>query len=185
MNSETKKNLINQKTLFLILITFSLLYSFNYIAIINVRGQTVTDISVQTAYNMIANTTQYPDLVILDVRNYDEFNLEHLHNATLIPVHELPTRFSELEPYNETEIIVYCRTGVRSRQGSDVLAANNFTKVYNMLGGISAWKEAGYEVWTKGSAFISFSFNIFVLATLGIAIFLIMYFKVKKKFTIH
>jgi len=150
--------------------------------IIKVKGQTVTNISVHTAYDMITNTTQYPDLIILDVRNYNEFNLEHLYNATLIPLNELATRISELEPYNDTEIIVYCRTGVRSQQGSDILVANNFTKVYNMLGGITAWKEAGYEVWTRS---ISFSFNHFVVITLGIIIALIIYFKFKKKFIIH
>lgn len=41
---------------------------------------------------------------------------------------------------------MYCRSGVRSVIASEILDAHNFTKVYNMLGGIQAWQSAGYPV---------------------------------------
>jgi len=108
-----------------------------------------TDISVHVANDMINNNTGYPDLLILDVRGQGEYDINHLHDALLIPLSGLASRLDEIESYNETEIIVYCRLGVRSLQGSDLLVANNFTKVFNMLGGITAWIEAGYDYWSN------------------------------------
>ena len=108
-----------------------------------------TDISVHVANEMINNNTGYPDLLIIDVREQWEYDISHLHDSFLIPLGELESRLDEIESYNETEIIVYCRTGVRSQEGSDILVANNFTKVFNMLGGITAWIDAGYDYWSN------------------------------------
>jgi hypothetical protein len=54
----------------------------------------------------------------------------------------------ELEEYVNDEIIVYCRSGYRSQIACQILAEHNFTKVCNMLGGILAWIEAGYSIYT-------------------------------------
>jgi rhodanese-related sulfurtransferase len=107
-----------------------------------------TDISVHVANDMIHNNTGYPDLLILDVREQWEYDINHLHDALLLPLGEIASRLDEIESYNETEIIVYCRTGNRSQIGSDLLVSNNFTKVFNMLGGITAWIDAGYDYWS-------------------------------------
>lgn len=104
-----------------------------------------TDIDVVTANNMITNGT-YPDLVILDVRTQGEYDEGHLENSILIPVTELESRIDEIAQYKDTEIIVYCRTGVRSAQASSILDSNNFTKVFNVLGGITAWEAQNYPV---------------------------------------
>ena len=77
-----------------------------FIPVNNVKAATCTNVSVQTAYEITTNHTQYPNLLILDVREQHEYNESHLHNATLIPLGEINTRISELEPYNNTEIIV-------------------------------------------------------------------------------
>ena len=106
-----------------------------------------TDISVHVANDMINNNTGYPDLIVLDVRTQGEYNTNHLFNATLIPLDELTGRLDELASYNDTEIIVYCRSGSRSLQASNILVGNNFTKVFNMLGGIESWIDAGYDYW--------------------------------------
>ncbi|MHA2004770.1 MAG: rhodanese-like domain-containing protein [Candidatus Thorarchaeota archaeon] len=108
-----------------------------------------TDISVHVANDMIHNNTGYPDLLVLDVREQWEYDINHLHDALLIPLGEIASRLDEIESYNETEIVVYCRTGNRSQIGSDLLVANNFTKVFNMLGGITAWIDAGYDYWSN------------------------------------
>jgi rhodanese-related sulfurtransferase len=131
----------------LVFTIFIFLTVFIPISIPPVNAQSYTSITVQTAYDMISNKTQYPNLVILDVREQWEYDKNHLCNSTLIPLSEINTRISELEPYNDTEIIVYCRSGSRSAQASQNLADNhNFAKIYNMLGGIIAWIAAGYEV---------------------------------------
>jgi rhodanese-related sulfurtransferase len=107
-----------------------------------------TDTNVDTAYNMITNGS-YPNLVVLDVRRQDEYDSGHIHGAVLIPHTELDGRIEELADHENHEIIVYCRTGVRSVIASEILDSHNFTEVYNMLGGIQAWQSAGYPVWTR------------------------------------
>jgi len=129
---------------------------------------------------MINNHTQYPNLRILDVRTQNEYDESHLYNATLIPHDEINSRISELEPYNNTEIIVYCRSGSRSAIASQNLADNHgFTKIYNMLEGITEWIIAGYPVWRNGleQPSIGFSLTFFIIALFGTMTILIIHYK--------
>ena len=81
------------------------------------------------------------DVVLLDVRTPEEFDgpLGHIDNAILIPVQELEQRIGELEAYKDKEIIVYCRSGNRSRFGTKVLLNHGF-KAKNMTGGMKGWR---------------------------------------------
>ena len=137
-----------------------------------------TDISVNVANDMINNNTGYPDLLILDVRDVGEYNVNHLYNATLIPLSGLGSRLNELEAYNDTEIIVYCKSGSRSLQASNLLVINNFTKIYNMLGGIITWIDAGYDYWLDEDAIsIDFALPIFLVSIIGIIFALVLFYK--------
>jgi len=107
-----------------------------------------TDVSVDTAYAMIRDGNS-SNLVILDVRNQSEYDLGHLYGAVLIPRYQLEARICELVGNENHEIIVYCYGGSRSSIASGILAEHNFTKVYNMLGGILAWIHAGYPISTS------------------------------------
>jgi len=82
------------------------------------------------------------NLVILDVRTQEEYDIEHIQNAVLIPVQELENRVGEL--FKDETLLVYCRTGNRSQTAVNILEENGFTKIYHMNGGITAWKSAGY-----------------------------------------
>lgn len=124
-----------------------LLVAVTLIPIALAEPETPQNITVETAYNMIKGGS-FPDLAILAVRNQSEYDINHLYDATLIPLHELETRIAELEEHMNNEIIVYCGSGGRSEIASGILADNGFTKVYNMLGGITAWIEAEYPVYT-------------------------------------
>ena len=105
-----------------------------------------TDINVATAWSMI-NSPLYPNLVILDVRNQSEVDtVGYIPRSILIPLWQLQQRIGELSAYKNTEIIVYCRTGGRSNNASIILDANNFTKVYDMSGGIEGWIASGYPI---------------------------------------
>jgi len=131
---------------------------------------------------MINNKTGYPDLLILDVRDVVEFNVNHLHNATLIPLSGLEGRIDEIASYNDTEIIVYCRSGSRSLQASNILVDNNFTKIYNMLGGINAWISAGFDYWLNEDApIIDFILPVFLVSIIGIIFILILFYRKKWK----
>lgn len=112
------------------------------------ESETVQNITVDTAYSMIRRNRSFPDLVILDVRNQSEYDINHLYGAVSVPLHELEARIGELDEYVHNEIIVYCGSGGRSEIASGILAEYGFTKVYNMIGGITAWIEAGYTVYT-------------------------------------
>lgn len=74
--------------------------------------------------------------VVLDVRNPNEWGLGTLPNATLIPMHELPGRLSELE--QTQAILCVCRSGARSGQVAKFLVHNGYSNVANMSGGMKA-----------------------------------------------
>jgi rhodanese-related sulfurtransferase len=101
------------------------------------------DLSVEAAKNRIDTT---PTLVILDVRTVAEYAAEHIEGAVHIPVEELTSRITELDPYRAT--LVYCRSGNRSAQAAQLLVEQGFTEVYNMLGGLLDWTERGYPTTT-------------------------------------
>lgn len=75
--------------------------------------------------------------LILDVREAAEYVFGHIEGAKSIPMGELETRLGELD--KEQEIYVICRTGKRSDLAAQLLANNDFTKVYNVLPGMNEW----------------------------------------------
>ena len=145
MKSKINLKLFKHKKLLIFSAVILLVSSFIQIPMILVKAQSYTSISVTDAHDMINNSTLYPDLLILDVRTQGEYDDGHICNATVIPVGELESRISEISSYNDTEILVYCRSGSRSASASQILVNNNFTKIYNMLGGFTAWVSSGYE----------------------------------------
>jgi rhodanese-related sulfurtransferase len=103
-------------------------------------------ISVQEANQMIQ---QDPSIIIIDVRNRSEYIYGHLYGAQLIPLYQLENRTIQLQDHVNDKIIVYCKAGSRSASACEILAENNFTQVYNMAGGITAWMEANYPIYTS------------------------------------
>jgi molybdopterin/thiamine biosynthesis adenylyltransferase/rhodanese-related sulfurtransferase len=75
-------------------------------------------------------------LVLLDVREPYEYRLVHL-DARLLPLGELESRISELDPSKET--VVYCHSGIRSSSAVKFLRSRGFKNVKNLTGGIDAW----------------------------------------------
>ena len=102
------------------------------------------DLTALEAKDMIDS---HLSLVVLDVRTQEEYFSGHIRNAKLIPLAELEGRLGELE--TTSEIFVYCGLGGRSATASQILVENGFLHVYNMLGGITAWKNAGYPAYVK------------------------------------
>jgi rhodanese-related sulfurtransferase len=176
-----KKNRKSRSTLYLIVISLLLIQFYNFASSGIAADPEITDIPIQLANGMINNNTGYPDLLVLDVRTDGEYNTNHLHNATSIPLAELAGRLTELASYNDTEIIVYCNSGVRSEEASNILINNNyynFTKVYNMLGGISAWIAEGYDYWlNEDLMIIDFALPVFLVSLIGIIFVLVLFSK--------
>jgi hydroxyacylglutathione hydrolase len=82
------------------------------------------------------------DLVILDVRQPQEWSDGHIEHARHITGAELPQRINEV-PRN-VPVAVICGSGYRSSVSSSLLAAHGYKDVVNVLGGMSAWKSAGF-----------------------------------------
>jgi rhodanese-related sulfurtransferase len=97
------------------------------------------DVTVEQAAELIQEKAS---LVILDVRTDAEFGDGHIEGAINIPVNELEGRLGELD--RGEEMLVYCRTGNRSSTAVSILKENDFTKIYHMDEGISAWTAAGH-----------------------------------------
>jgi rhodanese-related sulfurtransferase len=75
--------------------------------------------------------------VLLDVREPWEFELCHLEDAQLMPMHLVPVRCQELDP--EQDIVVICHHGARSMQVALFLENRGFAAVHNLAGGVNAW----------------------------------------------
>jgi len=86
---------------------------------------------------LAAELSQGNDVFLLDVRELPETQISSLENSFLIPLGELPIRKDELDP--EKNIVVYCRSGVRSDQAMRFLKSAGFKQVRNLLGGINEW----------------------------------------------
>jgi adenylyltransferase/sulfurtransferase len=76
-------------------------------------------------------------LFILDVREPNEYQINRIPGATLIPLGELPRRYQELPL--DVEIIAQCKMGGRSAKAQDFLKSVGFTNVKNLKGGILDW----------------------------------------------
>jgi len=83
--------------------------------------------------------------IIIDVREDSEWNTVHIPGALHIPLAQLSTRLSELQPYKNSAIITQCRSGARSAKALDILKSAGFTQVQNMEGGLIAWHKAGLK----------------------------------------
>lgn len=76
---------------------------------------------------------------ILDVRNPPEVDICRLDGSVLIPLPELPQRFGELD--RDREMVVHCKSGMRSAKAIAFLKAQGFRRLKNLKGGILAWAE--------------------------------------------
>lgn len=79
------------------------------------------------------------DFVLIDVREPHEHQICNIPAAKLIPLGQVGQRLSELDP--EADIVVHCKSGMRSAKACGVLRAAGFKHVRNMKGGILAWSD--------------------------------------------
>src|SRR3990172_1807890 len=79
-------------------------------------------------------------ITLLDVREQWEYDTARINGAKLIPMRELETRKTELNPNDE--IVVYCHMGVRSLKAIHYLQQHGFTNLKNLSGGSAAGRGA-------------------------------------------
>jgi adenylyltransferase/sulfurtransferase len=78
------------------------------------------------------------DIFVLDVREPHEYQIVNI-NGYLIPLGDLPKRVHELD--SSREIVVHCKSGMRSAKAVDFLRQSGFKRASNLTGGILAWAE--------------------------------------------
>lgn len=91
----------------------------------------------------------HENALLLDVRESGEFEQGHILNALHIPRSGLADRVKELDKHRGRPIIAYCATGNRSVAACQLLQRHGHEKVYNLGGGIHAWKNANLPVTRK------------------------------------
>jgi molybdopterin/thiamine biosynthesis adenylyltransferase len=86
-------------------------------------------------------------VAVIDVRETDEVAAGHLPGAVHIPRGYLESRIEGVVPDRDAHVIVYCASGNRSAYAARTLAEDlGYTNVSSMTGGITLWKDRGYEV---------------------------------------
>ncbi len=85
--------------------------------------------------------------VIVDVREAEEFAVGHLPGAKHVPRSYLESRIEAAVPDRDARVILYCASGNRSAYGALTLTRDlGYTNVASMAGGITLWKDRGYDV---------------------------------------
>ena len=85
-----------------------------------------------------------PEVVLIDVREDDEWADGHVPYARHVPLGTVPERLAE---FNGSPTYVLCKVGARSRHAAEFVAAHGQQTV-NVTGGILAWRAAGFETVT-------------------------------------
>ncbi len=86
-------------------------------------------------------------VAIVDVRETEEFAAGHLPGARHVPRSYLETRIEGVVADRDAQIVLYCQSGNRSAYGARTLTEDlGYTNVSSMTGGITLWKDRGYEV---------------------------------------
>lgn len=105
----------------------------------------------ETAYHKITaeeakNKIEKGNVTIVDVRTKEEYDLSHIPEAILLPLDSINYEFSDERLDKEAVLLIYCRSGKRSKQAAEKLIELGYRNVYD-FGGIMDWP---YE--TEGKA---------------------------------
>jgi glyoxylase-like metal-dependent hydrolase (beta-lactamase superfamily II)/rhodanese-related sulfurtransferase len=101
-----------------------------------------------SAQDVAARIESPAPLLILDVREPQEWSgeLGHIAGSTLIPLRELADRSGEIVAHKAGDIVVVCRSGVRSTTAAAILSGLGFEHVYNLQGGMVDWNDSRLPV---------------------------------------
>lgn len=95
------------------------------------------EIEPAEARNQVSNNS---GVVLLDVREPEEFALSHLEGSVLVPMQTIPAQIVRLEQMaDESTLLVLCHHGVRSLQVVAWLRAQGIENCYSIAGGIDRW----------------------------------------------
>lgn len=113
------------------------------IAITSEPNQVIpVDVQVEETRRMVNSGS--PELILVDVRNVTEYDAAHIRGAISLPLANFSNSTAAL---NKTaKIVVYSEDGANSTLATGILVEQGFERVYNVVGGITAWNESGYPL---------------------------------------
>lgn len=97
-----------------------------------VNSNSDIDVSINEALKMWQNKSA----IIIDIRTPEEYNAGHIPGVPLIPLDQLGARSAEIP--KDQKVLLICRSGNRSSQGTKLLRSKGFDNVYNVTGGMLA-----------------------------------------------
>lgn len=107
------------------------------------KGDNKTDNEVEIKYvsmdDIIQIMNENTNYIILDVRTIEEYNEGHIPNAICIPNESIGSDIVKELPNKEELILIYCRSGNRSKQAAEKLKKLGYTNLIE-FGGIIDWK---------------------------------------------
>jgi len=86
------------------------------------------------------------EVQLVDVRTPEEFALGAIKGAKLITVDDTFIQKANQRLDKNKPVYVYCKAGGRSNKAADLLAADGYNKIYDLLGGVMSWQENGYDL---------------------------------------
>jgi adenylyltransferase/sulfurtransferase len=95
------------------------------------------ELSVEEAKHLL--DTKLGQVLLIDVREPDEFEICRIAGAEPIPMRQIPEHVSTLP--KDKHLLIHCHHGGRSLRVTQYLRANGFTAVTNVAGGIDAWAQ--------------------------------------------
>lgn len=110
--------------------------------LINEAKQRIAEVTPQQVRERKANGEQ---MVLLDVREPNEWNLGHVPGATHIPRGMLESKVEQQVP-RDAEVVIYCASGNRSALAADTLQQMGYSNVSSLAGGWRDWVQGGGSV---------------------------------------
>ena len=120
-------------------------------ALSKAKADTAEDMPGKAAYHKISAEEAYEmmvsqEVVIVDVRTPEEYDGGHIPNAILVPNESIGDDMPEALPDKEATLLIYCRSGRRSKEASEKLLKLGYKSIYE-FGGVIDWP---YELVKEG-----------------------------------
>ena len=84
--------------------------------------------------------------IVVDVREAENYAAGHLPESRSIPEARIDERLGDLQKLKKFPVILVCQAGTRSSEVRSRLEKEGFSEIYNLAGGINAWKAAGFPL---------------------------------------
>lgn len=81
------------------------------------------------------------NIVVIDVREYDEFNKGHIESAVNMPLSKLKDHTANLDAYKNNQVLIVCQDGTRSSAAGKIITKAGLNNVFVITGGMQAWQE--------------------------------------------